>query len=187
MLRRLDHQDLVYRILWALEKLSASTSGYLGDLILLHTFVLEQMSTFQKWVLVSKLGCFDDYTTEMVHPYKWIGGWLLIVSVCLFFVYWIFAWGVQDGDAMLTAWGTNYAIGFIQDFFFVSVVKTLLFYLIGRQVILPQLHCIHDQVLKLMMDQVQHRPCLRKKLPQSQFKVVGVVSPAVRVSTLIEQ
>jgi hypothetical protein len=166
-------------------KLDDSNAHYLVDMILLHTFVLEQVSLFQKWVLVSKLGCFDDYTSQVVHPNKWLAGWAIVTSACLFFVYWIFAWGVQDGDAMLRAWGTNYGIGFVQDFFFVNVAKTVLFYLIGRQVILPQLQCVHDTLSRLSIERKQGFAPLRKQLPQAAFRVVEVLSASVRVASII--
>jgi hypothetical protein len=183
---------------------SQNESRYLRDMILLHTFVLEQLSAFHKWVLIKKLGCFEDYTRNVIHPYKWLAGWTFVIGTNLFFVYWVFAWGIQDGDAMLQAWGSNYAIGLLQDVFMVNVAKTMLFYFVALQVILPRLRTMHAYLTVLVTEQSKRSATLtnnsaasqkqqfggtkneiRKRLPQDAFRIVQVSSPAVRVAQLL--
>jgi hypothetical protein len=67
------------------------------DIALMRCFILEQVSIFNRFSLRRRFEAIDGSPAEGVHPLPWLMAWVLIVGCLLFFLYWIFAWGVKNG------------------------------------------------------------------------------------------
>lgn len=158
--------------------------------VLINAFVKEQLTGFKRWVLVNKLGCLDGFLVDRVHPYSWIAAWTFVIAVCIFCLYWIFAWGVTVGTTLIRAWGVNFIIATVQDIFFVCIAKCMIFYMIAMRSIRPQLVTIRDYLRQqLALMQMRQLP-LRKRLMMNNergFSVVQTLSPACRAAGYLLQ
>jgi hypothetical protein len=56
----------------------------------------------------------------------WLAAWGFIICACLFFVYWIFAWGVANGQDVINVWGSGYGMALVQGLL-VSEMLTIFF------------------------------------------------------------
>ena len=122
-----------------LEELSSLNQPTFEEVLILNTFVLEQFPIFKRWILKDQLLCFEGFFPSVIDFYSWFIAWIFVISVYLFYCYWIFAWGVSNGNMLLSAWGLNFAIGTIQDIFFVQIAKIALIYFIAFFSIKPKL------------------------------------------------
>jgi hypothetical protein len=129
---------------------SENDSGH-ADALLLKFFILEQFSFFKRFCLSRQFFIFHDTLPETIDPLLWIFGCIFVCCSFSFFVYWIFAWGVQNGGSTLRAWGLNYGIGAIQDIFFVQIAKIYLIYYIGVESSRLQLRNIYNMFLVLFL------------------------------------
>lgn len=132
-------------------KASSEDDDTHADALLLKHFILEQFPFFKRYCLSKQFFVFHDTYPETIDPLRWLAGCFFVTASLSFFVYWIFAWGVKNGGATLTAWGTNYGIGAIQDIFFVQIVKVYIVYVIGIEASRVQLRNIYRVLNDLMM------------------------------------
>ncbi|RYH22921.1 hypothetical protein EON65_18580, partial [archaeon] len=125
---------------------AVDSAGSLGpetqEIILLQYFILEHFYPFQKWVLRNQLFSFEAFSPEEIDALPWILSWVFVIGSLLFYVYWVLAWGVSSGNAMLRAWGINFAVGALQDIFFVQIAKLFIIYAVAIFTIRPQLQSI---------------------------------------------
>jgi hypothetical protein len=101
------------------------------DAVLLKHFILEQFPFFKRFCLSRSFFVFHDTLPDTIDPWLWVVSWMIVSGSMIFFVYWVFAWGVKNGGTTLSAWGMNFAIGAIQDIFFVQVAKVYIIRFIG--------------------------------------------------------
>lgn len=121
-------QDIARR----LSNVTKSVNGSAKDAMLLQFFVLEQFGVFKKYCLTKEFFLYHDMNPDTVDPIVWIASWIFTLGTTLFFIYWIFAWGVQNNGSTFSAWGLNYGIGAIQDIFFVQIVKIYFIRYLGK-------------------------------------------------------
>lgn len=62
------------------------------DIALFQFFILEQFTTFKKYVMTFQLFSFPGTTPKPVHPIVWFICWAFVILSVLFYIYWIFAW-----------------------------------------------------------------------------------------------
>lgn len=121
------------------------------EVALLQYYILEQFSTFQRWILQNQLFCFESFSPEEISAIPWIMAWTFVIGSMIFYIYWILAWGVQTGNKLMYAWGMNFLVGVIQDIFFVQVVKLFVVYAIAIFTIRPQLRALRLRLQNLTM------------------------------------
>jgi hypothetical protein len=122
-----------------LEELATIDQASLQDVLLLYSFILEQFPTFKRWILKDQLLCFEGFFPSVIDFYLWFFAWTFVLAVYLFYCYWIFTWGIANGNLLLKQWGLNFAIGAIQDILFIQIAKILILYFIALFSIKPQL------------------------------------------------
>jgi hypothetical protein len=149
-------RDNAQELIDQLVELSELNQASLEEVLLLYTFVLEQFPIFKRWVLKDQLLCFEGFFPSVIDFYSWFFAWLFVLGVYLFYCYWIFAWGVSNGNLLLSAWGLNFAIGTIQDIFFVQIAKIALVYFIAFFSIKPKLVEIRHILINAAMMLIQH-------------------------------
>jgi hypothetical protein len=138
-----------------LEELATIDQSSLQDVLLLYSFILEQFPTFKRWILKDQLLCFEGFFPSVIGFYPWVFAWALVLAVYLFYCYWIFTWGIANGNLLLKQWGLNFAIGAIQDILFVQIVKILILYFIALFSIKPQLVEIKQILINIAIRMVQ--------------------------------
>ena len=151
----------------------------LKDIALMRKFILEQVSFFYRFSLSKNFEDIDGVPPQIVHPGLWVGSWIFITFVILFFLYWVFAWGVKNGGATLFLWGTNYGVTIAQDCLVCEVCKVCIMYVFAMMSVRPQLQVIkriiNDRALKLVQDSTK---------PKDVVSVVQHFSPACRAARL---
>lgn len=58
---------------------------------------------------------------EPIDGTLWLFSWLFCIGAAIFMIYWVLQWGSLNGDAVVSAWGTNYAT----TFFYSLIVQEL--------------------------------------------------------------
>ena len=150
---------------------------HLKDIALMRQFILEQVSIFYRFSLKKNFTDIDGVPPEIISPSLWLIAWILTICIFLFFIYWIFAWGVKNGGATLELWGTNYGIVIVQDILVLEVGKVFIIYAFALMSAKPQLQVIkrviNDRALSLAQD---------NSLFGDEVSVVQHFSPACRAA-----
>ena len=149
------------------------------DIALMRYFILEQVSIFNRFSLRRRFESIDGAHARGVHPLPWLLSWLLIVGCLLFFLYWIFAWGVKNGAESFGDWGKDYGVGVIQDVFVCETFKLCIVYIFAIVSAKPQLQVIkrviNDCAISLVQDSEESN---------SQVSVVQHFSPTCRAARM---
>ena len=128
----------------------------LKDIALMRNFILEQVSIIYRFSLKKNFMDIDGVPPEIIRPSLWLAAWITIIVVLIFFLYWIFAWGVKNGGATLRQWGTSYGISIVQDILVCEVGKVCVMYIFAIMSAKPQLQVIkrviNDRALSLVQD-----------------------------------
>eukprot|EP01040_Poterioochromonas_malhamensis_P002642 gene2641-2808_t len=169
------HRSAIKKFSKKLEKAREKSSDYakeieeveavhrqLPEVYLLYKFILEQLSPFKRWIMRDQLLCFQGFFPSTIPFHQWLLAWAFVIGVYVFYCYWIFAWGVANGELLLSDWAWNFVIGAGQDIFFVTIVKILSFYVIAVIAIKPQLLEI-KQLLKVLSISLSQQDQQNKK------------------------
>jgi hypothetical protein len=73
---------------------------------------------------------------------SWLSYWIsrvLITGSIVFYIYWVFAWGVKNGGKTLRAWGSVFVVSEIQDILLVIMTKILILVYLPALIMQPQL------------------------------------------------
>jgi hypothetical protein len=114
----------------------------LKDISLVQNFILEQLTPIRRYALKFEFFVFDGYAPDDCSPLGWCISWFFYIGLLAFFWYWLFAWGVKQGGAVLYAWGMNFLIGFVLDVFGTAIIRIIIMDLIGIDAVRPQLRVI---------------------------------------------
>ena len=133
-----------------------SLSTYIFLILFKNRFIIEQVSYFYRFSLRKTFENIDGRPPSDIDPFPWILSWIFVIGVLLFFVYWIFAWGVTNGGATLNDWGTDYSVAMIQDIFICETMKLCIMCVFAVISAKPQLQVIkrviNDCALSLVQD-----------------------------------
>eukprot|EP01038_Epipyxis_sp_PR26KG_P011875 gene11875-15893_t len=135
---------------------------------LLQFFILEHFSFFKTFVLKHQMFiAFDYFSPNLINPYVWFLSWAVIITCNLFFIYWIFAWGVKSGNTTFSAWGSTFAIQVIQDLFFVQIMRIFLLYVFAMESIRPQMLAIRRVLNTVALQLAQDQNTTNNKIANS--------------------
>ena len=149
----------------------------LKDIALMRKFILEQVSIFYRFSLKKNFTDIDGVPPEYIHPNLWLTAWVLIISALLFFLFWIFAWGVRNGGQTLELWGANYGISIAQDILVLELGKVCIIYVFAILSAKPQLQIIKRVINDRALSLVQDTPVFNDSV-----SVVQHFSPACRAA-----
>ena len=96
------------------------------DIALLREFVLECLSPFKRQTLLINNALHDEAPDVRLTWPVYLLSWLFVSGCIIFFIYWIFAWGVYQGEAVLDAWGAVYGTSTARDVMLVQISKIVL-------------------------------------------------------------
>ena len=114
------------------------------------------MSFFYRFSLKKNFERIDGMPPSAINPLPWVISWIIVSGTLIFFIYWIFAWGVTNGGSTLNAWGTDYSVAVIQDVFVCETAKLSIMFVFAIISAKPQLQMIkrviNDCALSLVQD-----------------------------------
>ena len=121
---------------------------------LIRHFILDCLSPFKRMTLELTNATYDEYPTGRSSWFAYIASWIFISGVLIFFIYWIFAWGIYQGGDTLKAWGKIYGAGAVMDIFLVQVTKVYILYYLPSQAMQPQLIRIRKVLADISMNYI---------------------------------
>jgi hypothetical protein len=127
------------------------------DIALLREFILECLSPFKRHSLIVNNHAYDEAAARRVSWPVYITSWIIITGSLLFFIYWIFAWGVFQGDTVLGAWGAIFGTGAAGDIIFVQVTKIVILYYLPALAMQPQLLRIRNVLADISMNYINRQ------------------------------
>lgn len=155
------------------------------DIALLREFVLECLSPFKRHSLIVNNQAYDEAAARRVSWPVYMTAWGIITGCLLFFIYWIFAWGLYQGDTILGAWGATFGTGAATDIIFVQVTKILVLYYLPALAMQPQLLRIRSVLADISMNYINHNHNSMKPVgaeESDEMSVVQYMSAACRAS-----
>ena len=121
------------------------------DTKLIKYFILECLSPFKRHTLQMNSAGYEDVSAWRPSWFMYIASWLFVTACLCFFICWIFAWGVYEGDAVLSVWGAVLGTSIAKDIFLVQVTKTFVLYYLPAQAMQPQLMRIRRVLADISM------------------------------------
>jgi hypothetical protein len=131
---------------------SADDNG--RDIALLREFILECLSPFKRYALKVNNSAYDEATIRIVSWPVYIVAWTFVTGSLLFFIYWIFAWGVYEGDNILASWGAIFGTGAASDILLVQITKVVLLHYLPAVAMQPQLLRIRSVLADISMSYI---------------------------------
>jgi hypothetical protein len=111
--------------------------------LLLQSFILEQFTSYRRFLARRFLFDFGDTSPEPVSPWLWALSWAFLVLSLAFFLYWAFLWSVSQGGNTAVNWGINLGISVAQDAFVVQAFRVYILHVLSLTSIQPQLGAIY--------------------------------------------
>ena len=154
------------------------------DIALLREFILECLSPFKRHSLIVNNHAYDEAAARRVSWPVYIASWTFITCCLLFFIYWIFGWGLYQGDTILGAWGATYGTGAATDIIFVQVTKIFILYYLPALAMQPQLLRIRSVLADISMNYINHNHNMKfvGAEESDEMSVVQYMSAACRAS-----
>ena len=121
-----------------------------------NRFITEQVSYLYRFSLKRNFESIYGMPPSRIDPLPWVISWICVISIILFLIYWIFAWGVVNGGTTLNGWGLEYSVAMIQDIFICETLKLCIMCVFAVISAKPQLQVIkrviNDCALSLIQD-----------------------------------
>ena len=111
----------------------------LKDTRLIRHFVLECLSPFKRYALENNYTDYENFKNTKSSWIIYLSAWIFVTLTICFFMYWIFVWGLYEGEDTLSAWGAVYGTSAVQDILLVSVTKVILVNYLPAQAMQAQL------------------------------------------------
>jgi hypothetical protein len=124
------------------------------DIALLREFILECLSPFKRYALKVNNSAYDEATIRIVSWPVYIVAWTFVTGSLLFFIYWIFAWGVYEGDNILASWGAIFGTGAASDILLVQITKVVILNYLPAVAMQPQLLRIRSVLADISMSYI---------------------------------
>lgn len=167
---------------------------------LIKQFIFGCLTPFKRYALQAIVAPYEELHEECVSWPVYILSWLLITCVLMFFVYWIFAWGVYSGGAAVRAWGMSFGVALAESALLVQVTEFYVVFYLPALAMQPQLQNIRAVLADVSMSFVnRHNEAQGEgkgkeegegdiaaektsSYTRKDFSVVQLVSPACRAS-----
>ena len=169
-----------------------SWEGDIKNTRLVRHFILECLSPFKRRTLELTNATYDLYPAKRASWPLYIGSWIFISGTLIFFIYWIFAWGVIQGDENLRAWCKIYGTSAAVDIFLVQITKIFVLYYIPSKAMQPQLIRIRKVLADITLNYINRNnetnysgvdePSVSKYGLSSEISVVQHMSAACRAA-----
>lgn len=156
------------------------------DAKLIKHFILECVSPFKRHALRTNNAAFNVNFSDRPSWPVYLASWSFISGALCFFMYWIFAWGIYNGDAILEAWGTIYGTSASKDIFLVQITRTVVLFYLPAQAMQPQLMRIRSVLADISINCLNNQDEWGNSVDESVINVVQHMSAVCRASRSIE-
>ena len=159
------------------------------DIALLREFILECLSPFKRHALKVNNLAYDEASIRLISWPVYIAAWVFLSGSLLFFIYWIFAWGIYEGDDILGSWGAIFGTGAATDILLVQITKVIILHYLPAVAMQPQLLRIRSVLADISMSYInRYDPSARSGGAQEveDIKVIQHMSTACRASRSVE-
>ena len=156
------------------------------DSKLIKHFILECVSPFKRHALKVNNAAFNVNMGDRPSWLVYIASWAFISGTLCFFMYWMFAWGIYNGDAILQAWGTIYGTSAGKDILLVQVTRSFVLFYLPAQAMQPQLMRIRSVLADISMNCLNHQSEWGNNVDESVINVVQHMSAVCRASRSLE-
>lgn len=162
---------------------------------LIKQFILGCLTPFKRFALQAIVAPYEEMHEEQVPWPVYILAWIFITLCLIFFVYWIFAWGVYNGGDTVNSWGTTFGVALVQTALLVQITQYYVVFYLPALAMQPQLQQIRRVLADVSMayinrnskalsdDEAQEEA---EKEIEKEFSVVQVLSPACRAAWIAE-
>ena len=152
------------------------------DAKLIKHFIVECVSPFKRRALNVNNAAFSVIEGERPSWLVYTASWTFISGALCFFMYWMFAWGIYNGDAILEAWGTIYGTSAGKDILFVQITRTILLFYLPAQAMQPQLLRIRSVLADVSMNCLNRQSAWMDRVDEPVINVIQHMSAACRAS-----
>jgi hypothetical protein len=159
-----------------------SCESHHRDLVLLHHFILEQVSFFKRFALRDYLRVHDAIAPPELDVYAWSAVWLALGALFVFFVYWEISWAVSIGRATLKLWGYVFGIAVLQDIFLCQTFKIFMMHIFAVEFSRKQLQNIYRTLVRVAMLSTAASRSESERYQEHHFAVVQHLSSACRAA-----
>jgi hypothetical protein len=109
------------------------------------------LGPFKRFTLEQSNRSYDSSTARRPSWTMYIISWIFVTSISCFYIYWILAWGLYNGEKTLAAWGIVYAMSAFHDILLVQVTKIFILYYLPAMAMQPQLLRIRKVLADICM------------------------------------
>ena len=124
------------------------------DKKLMRFFILECLGPLKRFTLEQNNSSYDSSTARRPSWTMYIVSWIFVTSILCFYIYWILAWGIYNGEKTLAAWGIVYAASLAHDILLVQITKIFILYYLPAMAMQPQLLRIRKVLADICMTYV---------------------------------
>jgi hypothetical protein len=147
------------------------------SLVLLQTFVLEQLSPSLRYAVQRDLFHMDCIEPGFVSSLPWLLSWLVVVLSLIFMSAWILLWAYTTGNDLKRIWGLTLSVVFVADIFLNEPCRIFIVHVIVVQKLRPQLRQIYRTLHSLVYSTTPKR-----KKSRGEIRLVQHTSAACRAS-----
>lgn len=127
------------------------------DMKLIRFFIIECLSPFKRYTLRINNQAYDKSRAKKSTWPVYITSWVFISCTLCFFMYWIFAWGVYNGEDTVSAWGMAYGTGAAKDILLVQVTKIFVLHYLPARSMQEQLVRIRSVLSDISMSYINRQ------------------------------
>jgi hypothetical protein len=129
--------------------------SHLKDYYLIQCFALEQLDYKERYLLRQHCFQFNRDAPEEIHPLIWFAGWIYVLGVIFFFMYFALIWGATNNGLTTASWGAVLSIEVAITFFVASTLRIAVINVFGMRWVRPKLRQIMDNSYTLT--EIAHR------------------------------
>ena len=121
---------------------------------LIKQFIFGCLTPFKQYALQAIIAPHEELSEEKISWIVYLLSWSFIICSMAFFLYWVFMWGLYNGDAAVHAWGITFGIAFAETALLVQVTEYYVIFYLPALAMQPQLQRIRSVLVDVSMNSV---------------------------------
>jgi hypothetical protein len=152
------------------------------DSKLIKYFILECLSPFKRHALEVNSRGYEAVSARKPSWFMYFFAWAFVISTIIFSIYWIFAWGVYEGNEILSEWGAVLGTSLAKDIFLIQVTKIFILYYLPAKAMQPQLLRIRQVLGDISTSLINKEEDVKENKNAEDINVVQHMSAACRAA-----
>ena len=121
---------------------------------LIKQFIFGCLTPFKQYALQAIIAPYEELNEEKISWIMYLLSWSFIICSMAFFLYWVFMWGLYNGDAAVHAWGITFGIAFAETALLVQVTEYYVIFYLPALAMQPQLQRIRSVLVDVSMNSI---------------------------------